>query len=322
MAGNRVRSTFEPAWWLTNPHLQTIWPYLFRRTRPPELAHERLELPDGDFVDLCLTPNTGKPVVVVFHGLEGSIRSPYAAAIMAAVHKRGWRGVFMHFRGCSGTPNRLERAYHSGDTGDIEYLVQTLKQRFPHLPLGIVGYSLGGNALLKYLGTSIDAPITAAVAISVPYLLHDSAQQLSQGLSQYYQRHLVSSLKDKLRSKFTGRNTTLPLDRLDRIQTFYQFDDAITAPLHGFSCADDYYTRSSSRQYLHSIRVPTLLIHARDDPFMTLASIPDKNELPDNVMLEVSNHGGHVGFVSGRYLWKPVYWLEQRIINYLDNHLT
>ena len=322
MAGNQVRSTFEPAWWLTNPHLQTIWPYLFRHTRAPELAHERLELPDGDFVDLCLTPNTGKPVVAVFHGLEGSIRSPYAAAIMAAVHQRGWRGVFMHFRGCSGTPNRLERAYHSGDTGDIEYLVQTLKQRFPHLPLGIVGYSLGGNALLKYLGTSIDASIAAAVAISVPYLLHDSTQQLSRGLSQYYQRRLVSSLKDKLRRKFTGRNTTLPLDRLDQIQTFYQFDDAITAPLHGFSGADDYYTRSSSRQYLHSIRVPTLLIHAQDDPFMTPASIPDANELPDNVMLEVSTHGGHVGFIGGRYPWKPVYWLEQRIIDSLEPWLT
>lgn len=320
--GKRLHCGFTPAWWLGNPHLQTLWPYLFRKDPACPYHNERLELPDGDFVDLCWTTNTNGPIVAIIHGLEGNIQSPYATGIMGAIHHRGWRGVLMHFRGCSGTPNRLERAYHSGETGDIEYLMQTLQQRFPGVPLAVVGYSLGGNAMLKYLGTNTRTPVSAAVAISVPYSLHDSAQRLSRGLSRLYQRHLVGSLKNKLRRKFADRTTTLPLDQLHRLKTFYQFDDLITAPMHGFTGADDYYTRSSSRQYLSGIRIPALLIHAKDDPFMTPASIPGANELPENVILELSDHGGHVGFVSGRYPWKPVYWLEQRITDYLGNYLT
>ena len=318
-----VRSQFRPPWWLVNPHLQTLWPYPFRHPPFLSLKEERLELPDGDFVDLCWTPNLSGPIVAVFHGLEGSINSPYAAAIMAAIHTRGWRGVFMHFRGCSGMPNRLERAYHSGQTDDIEYLIHTLRQRHPDAALGIIGYSLGGNAMLKYLGTSGSQPaVTAAVAVSVPYLLHDSARRLSHGLSRLYQHNLLRSLKDKVRRKFSGKETTFDVSRLDQLNTFYQFDDVVTAPLHGFAGVDDYYNQSSSRQYLGGIRVPALLIHAEDDPFMTPASIPGENELPENVMLELSASGGHVGFIGGQVPWQPEYWLEQRIINYLDHYLT
>ncbi len=321
--GKRLRSTFKPAWWLGNPHLQTLWPYLFRRRSTLSCHTERLELADGDFVDLCwIGKNTG-PIVAVFHGLEGSIHSPYATAIMSAINQRGWRGVFMHFRGCSETPNRLERAYHSGETTDIEYLIRTLRSRYPDTLVGIVGYSLGGNAMLKYLGTAGSrAGVDAAVAVSVPYLLHESARRLSQGFSQVYQFHLVRSLKNKIRRKFATNPERFDMDRLADLHTFYQFDDAITAPLHGFAGVDDYYNQSSSRQYLPGIRVPTLLIHAEDDPFMTLASIPDENELPENVMLELSTGGGHVGFIGGQIPGIAEYWLEQRIINYLDLYLT
>ncbi len=321
-SGTSSDKSFIATWWLRNPHFQTLWPYLFRRRPVLSLKPERLELPDGDFVDLCWTTHTSGPIVAVFHGLEGSIDSPYASAIMAAIHQLGWRGVFMHFRGCSGLPNRLERGYHSGDTGDIAFLLATLKNRYPFSPLGIVGYSLGGNAMLKYLGTmGTDAPVTAAVAVSVPYLLHLSADRLSRGFSRLYQTHLVNSLKDKIRRKFAGKSTRLPIQTIDTLKTFYQFDDAITAPMHGFAGVDDYYQQSSSRQYLPGIRVPALLIHALDDPFMRPDTLPDRNELPDNVRLEVSSHGGHVGFVTGRFPWKPVYWLEQRIINYLEHYL-
>lgn len=322
MPGKRVRSDFTPAPWLTNPHLQTLWPALLRKFPEVTYRNERLELPDGDFVDLCWTPGTDEgPIVVVIHGLEGSIRSHYAAGIMAAIHQRGWRGVFLHFRGCSGTPNRLDRAYHSGETGDIGFLVQTLVERYPGTPIATIGYSLGGNAMLKYLGTTA-APVTAAVAVSVPYVLHDSAKRLSRGLSRLYQRHLVASLKAKIRLKFNGRPTPLPLDTLDAMHTFHEFDDAITAPMHGFAGVDDYYTQSSSRQYLGGIRIPALLIHALDDPFMTPATLPQADELADNVILEVADHGGHVGFISGQYPWKPVYWLEPRIIDYLNGYLN
>jgi len=322
-AGNNSDIAYTAPWWLRNPHLQTLWSYLFRPRPALTLKPERLELPDGDFVDLCWTTNTSGAIVAVFHGLEGSIDSPYASAIMAAIHKRGWRGVFMHFRGCSGVPNRLERGYHSGDTGDIAFLLHTLKNRYPSVPLGIIGYSLGGNAMLKYLGTmGSDAPVTVAVAVSVPYLLHHSADRLSQGFSRLYQTHLIHSLKDKIRRKFEGNNTRLPIQTLDTLKTFYQFDDLITAPMHGFAGVDDYYQQSSSRQYLPGIRVPALLIHALDDPFMRAETLPNRNELPDNVRLEVSGHGGHVGFVTGRYPWNPVYWLEHRIITYLNQYLT
>jgi predicted alpha/beta-fold hydrolase len=321
MPGKRVRSDFIPAPWLTNPHLQTLWPTIFRRPGTLQYLNERLELPDGDFVDLCWTPGRQGPLVVIIHGLEGSIRSPYATAMMETVHQCGWRGVFLHFRGCSGTPNRLDRAYHSGETGDIGFLIQTLVERYPGIPIAMVGYSLGGNAMLKFLGT-MSAPVTAAVAVSVPYLLHDSADRLSKGLSRLYQRHLVASLKAKLRLKFKGRHTALPMDKLDTMHTFYEFDDAITAPMHGFAGVDDYYTQSSSRQYLGGIHTPTLLIHALDDPFMTPAALPQESELADNVILEVAEHGGHVGFIGGQYPWKPVYWLQQRIINYLKNYLV
>lgn len=318
-----IQSSYQPAWWLPEAHSQTLWPYLFRRKHTLQYINERLELPDGDFVDCCWTTNTSGPIVAVFHGLEGSIHSPYAAAIMAAIHALGWRGVFMHFRGCSDTPNRLERSYHSGDTGDIRFLLETLKHRYPGVPLATIGYSLGGNALLKYLGESIDdKPVAAAVAISVPFILQDSAKRLARGLSQVYQSHLVRSLCRKVKRKFANKACSFDIDKLDTIKTFYQFDDYITAPLHGFQNAEDYYARSSCRQYLTSITVPTLILHARNDPFMTPAAIPAGNELSDNVILELADSGGHVGFVSGKFPWKPVYWLEQRIIDYLEHYLT
>ncbi len=228
----------------------------------------------------------------------------------------------MHFRGCSGIPNRLDRSYHSGDTGDIEFLIKTIKDRYPDVPLGIIGYSLGGNAMLKYLGTvGTNTKISAAVAVSVPYVLHESAARLSQGWSRVYQYHLLRSLHAKVRSKFVGRTTNFDINKLGTLDTFYKFDDTITAPLHGFQGAEDYYNQSSSRQYLAGISVPTLLLHALDDPFMTAATIPDENELPRNVMLEVSASGGHVGFIGGQYPWRPEYWLEQRIINYMEQYL-
>ena len=321
-AGSIVKSPFKPAWWLPGPHSQTLWPYLFHRKHTVKYKTERLELPDGDFVDLYRTLNSTGPIVTVFHGLEGDINSPYAAAIMSAIHTEGWRGVFMHFRGCSGTSNRLDRSYHSGDTGDIKFLIDTLNKNNPGVPMAVVGYSLGGNALLKYLGeTGASTPVKAAVAVSVPFVLQDSAIRLSQGWSRLYQRRLVRSLHEKIKRKFTGRRPPFNMDSLHTLDTFYKFDDAITAPLHGFRGADDYYAQSSCRAYLTEIRVPTLLLHARNDPFMTPAAIPDKNELSESVMLELSDQGGHVGFVCGKVPWKPVYWLEQRIITYLNEYI-
>ena len=316
--GKIVTSRFEPAWWLPGANLQTLWPYYFRRSVQVDLTRERLELPDGDFVDLCLTGKAGGPVVVVFHGLEGCVDSHYVKSVLAAIEKRGWLAVLMHFRGCSSEHNRLARTYHSGDTGDIGFLIDSLHKRFPGVPIAAIGYSLGGNALLKYLGEADrNGQVHAAAAVSVPYVLAEGAKRLNTGFSRLYQRRLIGLLKRKIIGKFSDRDCPLDIGEVPKLNDFFSFDDKITAPLHGFAGVEDYYTRSSSRQYLRSINVPVLLIHARDDPFMTEDVIPAEDELSAYVQLELAQNGGHIGFVSGKAPGYPVYWLEQRIIEFL-----
>ena len=320
--GKIVASRFEPARWLPGGNLQTLWPYFFRRKVQIDLARERLELPDGDFVDLCLTANAGSPIIAVFHGLEGGVDSHYVKPLLSAVEKRGWHGVFMHFRGCSGEHNRLARSYHSGDTGDIGFLIDHLHRRFPGVPIAAVGYSLGGNALLKYLGeTNPKGRVYTAAAISVPYVLADGARRLNTGFSKVYERRLLGLLKRKIIDKFCDRECPVDLGEIPKLNDFFNFDDKVTARLHGFAGAHDYYTRSSSRQFLKSINIPSLLVQARDDPFMTEAVIPAAEELSEYIQLELAETGGHIGFVSGDLPGYAVYWLEQRIIEFFDRYL-
>ena len=313
---------FQPAWWCRGPHRQTLWARLMRRSPRLSFQRERLELPDGDFVDLDWTKNNNGPIVIVLHGLEGSSASPYAHGLLHAMENRGWRGVVMHFRGCSGAPNRLARSYHSGDTGDLAYLIEVLRRREPRAPLATVGFSLGGNVLLKWLGESGErAPLSAAVAVSVPYVLHCAADRLQQGFSRLYQWQLMRSLRHTVTEKRKRMEMPLKIQDLSALKNFRDFDEHVTAPLHGFDSADHYYTASSSRQYLNSIAVPTLLLHARDDPFMTEAAIPRNDELSETVTLELSARGGHAGFVAGTWPWRPRYWLEERIPAYLAGYL-
>ncbi|HSD96555.1 MAG TPA: hydrolase [Sulfuricaulis sp.] len=313
---------FKAAWWCRGPHGQTLWARLARR--PPHVAlwRERLELPDGDFIDLDWTEKGSGPIVIVLHGLEGSSDSPYARGLLRAIERRGWRGVVMHFRGCSGEPNRLARSYHSGDTGDLTFLVTTLRRREPRAPLAAVGFSLGGNVLLKWLGKAGGVtPLHAAVAVSVPFVLHGAADRLQQGFSRLYQWQLLRSLRHTVEAKQRHMELPLKIRDLSALKNFRDFDENVTAPLHGFDSADHYYTVSSSRQYLGEITVPTLLLHARDDPFMTASAIPRPDELSESVTLELSPHGGHVGFVAGIWPWRPRYWLDERIPAYLARYL-
>lgn len=321
-----TQSSFKPAWWLPGAHLQTLWPNLLRRIARPALQRERLELADGDFLDLdwaVTSASSTQPLVLVLHGLEGSADSRYARGLIHSLNRVGLRAVVMHFRGCSDEPNRLARSYHSGETGDVDTVVRHLRTRYPDAPLAAVGYSLGGNALLKYLGEQGEAcALSCAVAVSVPLLLERAAWRMSRGLSRLYQWHLLALLRRSLRAKYAQRalRPPLPLKDLPRLRSFYAFDDAVTAPLHGFASADDYYARASSRQFLTGITVPTLILQARDDPFMTPAVLPANDELAASVTLELSPHGGHVGFVSGQP-WSPRYWLEHRIPAYLQRQL-
>lgn len=318
---------FKPAWWLRNSHLQTIWPAIIRKRRlKPEvkLERERFELSDGDFLDLdWVNKNAKGPIIILLHGFEGSINSHYAKGMLNTIHAHGWRGVFMHFRGCSGEHNRLVRGYHSGDTYDISQLVDMLQNREPETPLAAIGYSLGGNILLKWLGeTGKSNPLKAAIAVSVPFELHKAADRIETGFSRFYQWYFLRHLRARLMRKYRRMQSPVDPSFLDSVSTLRELDNIFTAPLYGFRDAEDYYTTASSRQYLRFIQVPTLLVHAKDDPFMTEDVIPTLGELSPHVQLELTEKGGHVGFVTGKLPWRPVYWLEERTPLFFREHLT
>lgn len=315
-------SSFRPAWWLPGPHLQTLYPTLLRRRVCPALRRERLELADGDFIDLDWSGDSDRPVVLVLHGLEGSRQSHYAGGILQALTNCGYRAVLMYFRGCSGEPNRLPRSYHSGETGDLATVVQHIRGSHPSTPLAVIGYSLGGNVLLKWLGeTGKSNGLATAIAVSVPFDLDQAARKLDSGLSRIYQRHLLTKLRRSVTAKAGSLAIPLPPEKLAALKTFRQFDDAITAPLHGFDGVDDYYSRSSSKSFLSDIATPTLIIHSRDDPFLPDSAIPGRNLLGPATTLELTTAGGHVGFIAGNSPFRPRYWLEERICRHLDEHI-
>jgi uncharacterized protein len=309
-------SAFHPAWWLPGAHLQTLWPSLARPRPRQALRRERVELSDGDFIDLAVAPGAG-PAVVVIHGLEGGLDSHYAGSTVAALAAAGLRPVFMHLRGCSGEPNRLPRAYHSGASDDLAAVLEHLARGPGGRALAAVGFSLGGNLLLKHLGEAADPLLRGAVAVSVPFLLRDAMLRLNIGLSRVYRRHLLERVKSAYRRKRSAMPGMADLD-LDAMRDFFDFDDRVTAPLNGFAGADDYYARCSCRPFLRRIRTPTLILHALDDPFMFPHSVPRADELGPGVRLELSRHGGHVGFVAGPLPWRPDYWLERRLVAFLD----
>jgi predicted alpha/beta-fold hydrolase len=311
-------SEFIPAWWLRGAHRQTLFPALCRRRRVPALTRERIELPDGDFIDLDWTQGGGEKIVLLLHGLEGSLESHYTGGLLSALALENYRAGLLYFRGCSGEPNRLARSYHSGETGDLDFAVRHILKHLPGKQLAVIGFSLGGNVLLKWLGEQADAsPLHSAVAISVPFDLNSAALKLEHGLSRIYQHHLLEKLRNSVRKKAARHPPPYPPERLQELRTFRQFDDRITAPLHGFRDVDDYYTRSSSKQFLQDIHTPTLIIQAKDDPFLPAEALPVDSELGPSVTLELSNRGGHVGFVSGTNPPNPQYWLEQRILQFL-----
>ena len=313
----RTSADFEAPIWLANRHAQTIFPSTpLCRVARPGFRRELIELPDGDFVEADWTAAADdplRPLVILLHGLEGSSESSYARMMMLEVIRRGWSGVVLHFRGCGGSSNRLPRRYHAGDTDDLRFFLETLRDKHPRRPILAIGYSLGGNVLLKFLGESADAsPLDAAVAVSVPYSLHDSARALATGGARFYQRFLLGNMRRSMRIKYTPELSPFNWDAALRADNFYDFDDIVTAPLHGFAGADDYYTRSSSKQFLKRIATRALLIGALDDPFMFPESYPRADELSDSIETAFSSTGGHVGFVYGTPV-RPRYWLPERI---------
>lgn len=322
---------FRPAWWLRGPHLQTVWAARSRRPPSAPRRRERLATPDDDFLDLDWCGEGTAPLVLLVHGLTGSSRSPYIVGMEEALRRKGFRTVALNFRGCSGPMNNTSRCYHSGETGDIGFVYRHLQACEPGVPIGVVGFSLGGNVILKWLGEmGWSADLFAAAAVSVPMLLHVCATRMDQGFSRVYRDRLLRELKEYIARKRNhlhniGRvaeaRRVEDLGDLSMIRSFWDYDHRVVAGLYDFDDADDYYRRSSSRQFLRSIRVPTLIVQAEDDPFMTEGVIPVPDELSESVHLDVAPAGGHVGFIAGMWPGQPRFWLEERIPDFMEERL-
>lgn len=308
--------------WLPGGHLQTIYANLFIRVPPVEYRRERLELADGDFLDFDWVDGANDtPVIVLFHGLEGSADSLYARGLMATARKHGWHGVVAHFRGCSGEDNRLPRAYFAGDSEEIERILRHVKSQHPDAPVYAIGVSLGGNALLKWLGESGDAAktlIARAAGVSAPLDLTAAGHTLDQGFNRrVYTARFLLTLKAKalrMAARFPG---LLDAKAIAASTTFREFDTLVTARLHGFRDADDYWLRVSSKPLLKSISVPTLVINAKNDPFLPAWALPIAANVSPSVTLEQPETGGHVAFPSGPFPGN-LDWLSRRLMQHFD----
>ncbi len=310
---------FAPARGLASCHAQTIYATLVRPTHVPTLKRERWELPDGDFVDLdSFDGKPGAPHVVSLHGLEGSSRSGYIAAILRGAAERGWGATAINFRSCSGEPNRLARSYHSGDIGDALSVMRHLRERLTG-PLYAVGFSLGANVLLRLLEETGDAsPVDAAAAMSAPFELEACANTLDSPdpFLRFYRARFLRTLKQKAREKLRRFPGVFDREAMERASTLRAFDDAVTAPLHGFRDATHYYAEASSGPRLHAIRRPTLLLSAKDDPMIPASTHPRDVSSNPHLHLVVTEHGGHVGYVSGGPL-APRFWGESQMLAFL-----
>jgi uncharacterized protein len=324
-----MKRSFSPAWWLPGAHAQTMWGKFFRFDEIKDTRVERLETPDGDFVNLHhLDAPEGAPVLLLLHGLEGSVRSHYIRGLLRAAKARGWRAQVLVFRSCGGELNRSRRSYHSGETTDLAFVLDHLQSTFPSVPVVVAGVSLGGNVLLKYLGErgqDISPRIKAAAAVSVPYDLARSSRFIDQGFARVYQWNFLRSLRAKAMAKLEQHPDLFDAQRFGSARTMFEFDDLFTAPVHGFADAADYYARSSSIGWLETISIKTLLLSAVDDPFLppqVLDEVSKKARHNPNLEIEFPAHGGHVGFVGGRNPLNPVYYLEHRVGEFFAEELA
>jgi len=329
---------YRAPWWLPGGHLQTVYSATFAPQQSLNYRRERWDttphgVADGDFIDVdnvtqdTLPPlreetvTSVTPTLVVFHGLEGSSQSPYALALMHRCREHGWNGMVVHFRGCSGEINRLPRAYHSGDAAEIDWVLRKVKARIGAAPLYAAGVSLGGNALLKWLGERGSAAATlvrAAAAVSAPLDLMASGDALGRGFNLVYARHFLATMKRKSLIKLQQHPGIFDAAAVARSRTLREFDNLVTAPLHGYRDTDDYWTRASSKPGLVDVRVPALLINARNDPFLPAQALPVRRQVSSSVHLDFPQHGGHVGFSSQRFPGRAE-WLPQRIFHFFEH---
>ncbi len=327
-------SSFNPSWWCRGAHAQTIAGALFRPTPRLKLNRRRFETPDGDFLDVdflvadSLNGKSQAPLVLILHGLEGSSKASYVLALLAALQKRGLAGAAVNMRMCSGEANRLKQTYHSGKTEDLDFLIRECLKEFPGREMYLAGYSIGGNIVLKWLGENgfeARGKVQRAAVVSVPYDLTRAVEAMDRGFNrEVYTQGLLGRLKKKVEAKQKAFPDALAYGGLKGCRTFRVFDGLVTAPLNGFRNADEYWEKTSCQFFLKNVKIPTLLIHAEDDPFFPGSLIPrDEIEKSGFIKTLFVPCGGHIGFVSGAWPWQQVPWLEERILEFLiKNHLS
>jgi predicted alpha/beta-fold hydrolase len=317
-------SSYRSPLFFSNPHVQTVFPSVFRKVPGVAYVRERVNTPDDDFVDVDLSLIGAKRVAIVLHGLEGNSERSYVLGIVKALNKGGWDAAALNFRGCSGEPNRQLRFYHSGDTGDLRTVAAHLEATRGYGTMALVGFSLGGNVVLKYLGElgeEAQSRIHGAVAMSVPCDLTSGSQELDKRSNTLYMKRFLKMLREKIRMKMLVKPGAINDDGYEQIKNFKDFDDRYTAPLFGFQNAYDYWEKASSKPFLPSIAVPTLLINAADDPFLAPPCYPNEEALANpNLFMEVPPHGGHVGFVT--FNAGGEYWSERRTVEFLNSRET
>jgi uncharacterized protein len=313
------RLSYRAPWWLPGGHLQTLYGAWIGRSKI-DWKRARWDTPDGDFIDVDRLPGpAGAPLVALFHGLEGGSSSHYAAALARELGRREWRGAVPHFRGCSGVPNRLPRAYHSGDADEIRWILGRMRAEAQGAPLFAVGVSLGGNALLKWLGEDGEAKrvLLGAAAVSAPVDLMAAGDALGRGFNLVYTRAFLATMKRKGEEKLARFPGLFDAAAMRRARTLREFDDAVTAPLHGFRDTDDYWTRASAKPVLGRIEVPTLLLNARNDPFLPERALPRPAEVSRQVRLEFPEEGGHASFVSAPFPG-DLDWMPRRVAAFFE----
>jgi len=311
---------YQPGWWIRNRHFQSIYPAFFRKLKDDLFIRERINTPDNDFLDLDWVKNNNKRLVILTHGLEGHSRRPYILGMAKAAHDTNWDALAWNFRACSGEPNKHLPSYHSGATNDLECVIEhALAHDYDEIAL--IGFSIGGNKTLIHLGKNkekLAKQIIGAVVFSVPCDLISTSENLARPANKLYMKNFLTSLEQKLKQKKAQYPEEIDLTDFSKIKDFHAFDGKYTAPMNGFSSAEEYWRKSSSKQYIKSISRPTLMVSAVDDPFLTPECFPHEIVAQNShVILETPKHGGHVGFIQ--FNKQKKYWSEQRAMDYLNS---
>lgn len=307
-------------WYLRSGHLQTVFPHYFRKLAKPPYTRERIELPDGDFLDLDWLRNGSDKLAIVSHGLEGSSQRDYVSGMTQTLARSDWDVLAWNMRGCSGEHNRLLRSYHSGESADLLLVIQHALKSFDYKSIVLIGFSLGGNITLKLLGEGANIPkqIKAAVTFSVPCDLAASADCLKKKSNSFYMHYFLKTLRDKITYKYCRFPDRISIEGLAAMKSFHEFDEAYTAPLHGFASALDYWRQASSKQFIPNISIPTMLISSADDPFIDQHSFPiEEAQANNSFYFELTSWGGHVGFAETCFPFRS--YAERRCMSFLSD---